>query len=118
MTDLPKLYDMSDIAGMLKVSKRWLQYHLQGRSIGRIVGRKRMFTQEDAQQIVDELPRVEPVRLAGRVSPSPGKSVSASQFISELKQRSRRQADAKRRETLDEALRLANEKPVRRPRRP
>ena len=108
MSDLPKLYRMDEIAGMLQVSKRWLQYHLEGRAIGVKVGRRRMFTAADAQQIIDELPRVQPLRFAGPVRQG-GRfqpQLTASEFIRERKGKQGSKA-------LDEALRLAGEKPAR-----
>lgn len=108
MADLPKLYDMGEIANMLKASRRWVYYHLQGRGIGRIVGRKRLFTEADAKQIVDELPRAEavkvgpPARGTTKLRPQMGASDATARLLN------RRQPKS----DVEEALRLVSEKPA------
>ena len=47
---------MDDVAGRLHVSKRWLQGFVSGKPLGRIVGKKRLFTEADVMQIWEAMP--------------------------------------------------------------
>ncbi len=47
---------MDDVAGRLHVSKRWLQGYVSGKPLGRIVGKKRLFTEADVMMIWENMP--------------------------------------------------------------
>lgn len=47
---------MEEVSSRLHVSKRWLQGYVSGKPLGRIVGKKRLFTEADVMQIWESMP--------------------------------------------------------------
>lgn len=51
-----KLYTMREVAARLHKSLRWLQTHISAHPCGRMVGRSRLFTEDDFAQLVASFP--------------------------------------------------------------
>ena len=88
--NLPRLLTMDDAAARLNVSRRWVQGFLRGRPLGRMAGRKRLFTESDLARIIEELPcpsSSSSRAKAGRKTGASGDTISASTWIGQQKQR-------------------------------
>jgi hypothetical protein len=91
-----RLFTMNEVAGQMRVSRRWLQDFIQVHPYYRMVGRKKLFTPEDINRLIESLPvPKEPVWLKRRRA----RAGAAPQT------RSQSNADA-----LAQALALAREK--------
>jgi Helix-turn-helix domain len=53
---IPVLLTVEDVAERLHVSRRWVLDYVRGRPIGRMAGRKRLFTEIDLTSIIAGLP--------------------------------------------------------------
>src|SRR5256885_193927 len=51
----PEIYTINDVAERLHVSRRWFQDFLRGKPYGRMLGRKRVFTEADIAALIEEL---------------------------------------------------------------
>jgi hypothetical protein len=84
----PRLLSTADVAKRLGRSRRWMQDFELAKRFGRILGNRRVYTEEDFKRLVDALPRPEPHRALRDVYPP-------------------RKASRARSSVMDEALRLA-----------
>src|SRR5580704_1528397 len=52
----PKFYTLDEVAARLRVSRRTLQDHLRVHPYGRRLGRRRLFSESEIQQLYEALP--------------------------------------------------------------
>jgi hypothetical protein len=56
VTEVPRLFTLTEVAERLHKSTRWMQYFLRENPFGRMAGRTRLFTEEDISAIIEALP--------------------------------------------------------------
>jgi hypothetical protein len=69
---------MAEVAATLRKSVRWLQIHLRDHPYGRIVGRSRLFTDDDLSALIASFPAETPRKYR----PSRGTARAVPQMIS------------------------------------